>query len=442
MRAGFYFSSYSHMPLIQSFPTEILTEIFGELDFLSLYRAASVCRGWHSAVAGHQPFWADLEFYNPDLRRSDMVRLVLERGKGGDLDLRLMFDECRRNAQTMFRIHCFLKIISRHLDRVVWFTIHAPTWIWKIIIHVFQGQTFPKMRVLDFKAHDIWEHWQLPYAADSGEGLEVVVPPPSLVFPLPHDHMLEAGEVQGICLGSARLPNLYRFQIQRHLPDIRLDDDPARYHQPGYELNPWLHTWVASLLISGVCCPVVEDSVNIIIGPDDVPAPPKLQHLYLQNISATTTPDNTIEFDCTPFFSALDTSRLRTLGLDTFDCDSRAWGDFVRSTMIGSTPKFPCLEELLIRRQNFDGYSYGNIRRFLTAFPRLRRLVVKDCFKDIGGTWDDLMDTLEMFPGLCVDLKQLEVDDMEGDNMVVVRHDPLPLRLHMLYFSLPMVDCY
>jgi hypothetical protein len=159
--------------------------------------------------------------------------------------------------------------------------------------------------------------------------------------------------------------------------------------------------------------------------------PPTVQFLVLRDLCATPDDDD-FEYDCGPFFSALQTSRVHSLVIDALDLDSRIWDDFIGALTIND-PKFPLVTQLMLRQMDFAGMGYELVAFFLSAFPALEHFLIMDCFHERSSTWQDVIETLEMCPTLCVKLRELEVDDG-----FILRDDPMPFRDFMFDYDLPV----
>ncbi|KAJ6562349.1 hypothetical protein B0H19DRAFT_1259932 [Mycena capillaripes] len=410
------------MTLIQSFPPEILSEIFEELDFYSATFAALVCRQWHIAATGDSALWLTFGINNSDIERPDVIREIFQRSKGRPISLSLRFPatETPINYEALFTL--LRKVVRKHVHRCVRLFVYAHQEAWRVIVRALPKKaTFPWLLVLHLQNDDAVARWQIPR-----RGVPSPVPPADLVFPLPDGHQLWDIELQGVCLGDPQLPNLACLKINHDLADIVLDDG---------SLNPWLWAHASELLFQRMCVPALDYPRDT----DIEEAPPALQHLVLCELCATpldamdVDEDGEYEYDCGPFFCALNTTRVRSLYIDTLDLDGRIWDDFILALSAANSPKFPLATELKLRQMDFVGMHYEHIALFLWAFPALERFLIIDCFHENGGTWQDVIETLEMYPALCVGLRELEVDDG-----IILRDDPMPFREFMFNYDLPL----
>ncbi|KAJ6469177.1 hypothetical protein C8R47DRAFT_1024284, partial [Mycena vitilis] len=77
------------MNRIQSFPPELLSATFEQLDFRSATSAALTCRWWHAVASAHTELWLTLKIDNRDIGRQDVVGRILERSRGRPVSLSL-----------------------------------------------------------------------------------------------------------------------------------------------------------------------------------------------------------------------------------------------------------------------------------------------------------------------------------------------------------------
>ncbi|KAJ7677593.1 hypothetical protein B0H17DRAFT_1236088 [Mycena rosella] len=418
------------MPLIQTFPPEILSLIFEDLPDLSSAALASlVCRQWHDAAVADSELWLTIVICDKDIDRPEILGRILARSKGRPLALALRFPSSLHKQRDYEGLYSLLRhVVREHLRHCGYLFIHAHETAWTTVLGAFAGEQFPLLRVLDVRNYDAVAQWQTvcpippdPTVANIPLYVPAPMPPKHIVFPLPPGHRLFDAHTQGLSLGDIRLPNADRLCISHHFPEILVEG----------RLNPWL-CHASELIIQRMCVPGAE-----LVHPDDAPVPPtRLEHLTLSELRATPSgaidPDDVDEDDCGPFFSALDTSRLRSLFINAFDLDGRIWDDFIGALPVAH-PKFPLVIELKIRQIDFSWMPSEDIGFFLGAFPALQRFVIVDCFE---GTWQDVIEVLEMCPALCVGLKELEVDDG-----VILRDDPSPFREVMFYDELGNDAC-
>jgi hypothetical protein len=304
-------------------------------------------------------------------------------------------------------------VVRKHLRHCVRLFVYASQAAWRVLLKAFAGQTFPALLVLYLYNDDALAKWEIPRI-----GTAVPMPPADLVFPLPDGHGLWDAQLQGVSFADARLPKLYRLRINHDFPDMVLDDD---------RLNPWLFTHARELYFESMCVPVMDYALDT----DTEEDPPTVQFLVLRDLCATPDDDD-FEYDCGPFFSALQTSRVHSLVIDALDLDSRIWDDFIGALTVND-PKFPLVTQLMLRQMDFAGMGYELVAFFLSAFPALEHFLIMDCFHERSSTWQDVIETLEMCPTLCVKLRELEVDDG-----FILRDDPMPFRDFMFDYDLPV----
>ncbi|KAJ7481905.1 hypothetical protein FB451DRAFT_1237513 [Mycena latifolia] len=418
------------MTLIQSFPPELLSQIFEILDFP--YLAALVCRQWHDAATENSALWLTIGITERDIDRPNLLRRILARSKGRPLALGLRFPPLpdKRIDYYCMGLYSLLRFVVReHLSRCVSLSVHAPEVAWTTVLDAFAGEQFPLLRTLHVRNDDAVAQWEINFPltippAPAFEDIPIDVPAPMppkhLVFPLPPDHLLVDVILQGLSLGDAQLPNLDHLQITHHFPGMVVDG----------RLNPWLCAHAYGLSIETLCVPAVAYPTAQEI---EAAPPAAVKHMTLSELRATPSgsddPDAIDEHDCAPFFCSLDTSGLYTLFIDTFDLDGRIWDDFIGALFINE-PKFPLVTALKLRQMDFAGMSSSHVAFFLHAFPALIQFVLVDCF---DGAWQDVIEVLEMFPALCVELLELDVDDG-----IIIRNDPMAFREPMFYHELPL----
>lgn len=406
---------------IQTLPPETLSEIFEHLHLppstLSLpLVVAAVCSQWHQVATGNSELWLNLWITRDSIEYPEVLRRVLQRSKGRPIILGLRFPTPGPTESELDypALEALLRdILKENLQRCMCLVVHASEAAWDVILAVFAGETFPLLQGLYLQNADTFSHWQiLPLG-------ETPVPPRDLVFPLPVGHRLIQAHLQGVSFGNVPVPKLDLLRVGHHFPDIILDG----------RLNPRLFD-ATELQIERMCVPAVPDPNTAT--PIPGLASSKVEFLMLRELFAT--PDDTVnadasgEHDCGPFFSALDTANLRVLIIDSWDLYGRIWDDFIGALTIGQA-RFPRVEDLTMRRMDFEGKPYADVAFFLAAFPALRKLLILDA----GPAWEDVIAILEICPTLCVGLRELLVDDG-----AILRNDPMPFRDYMFEHALPM----
>ncbi|KAJ7119254.1 hypothetical protein C8R43DRAFT_1137137 [Mycena crocata] len=417
------------MNLIQSFPHELLGEIFEWLPFSSVAHCAGVCREWHVAAVGHSKLWTTIGITTEDAKRPDLVARVLARSHNRPISLSLDLSpeaistkdksiSAEEKSITPVARYLLLRwAIREHLCRCERLCIYAPQEAWTDILRAFEGETFPWLLTLYLHNDDAVEQWQLSCITDPDSTLAPadvpsLSPPHHLVFPLPAGHGVHDTLLQGVSLGDPSLPNLQRLQIDNEFPGIAVNG----------RLNPWLCGHARELLIADLCIPALDYPTAADM--ENKP-PAAVEDLTLRNLSITPREDmdedGSLQHDCRPFFEALDTSAVRSLCIDSLDIESRIWYDFIDVLADAPGPKFPLVEKLfLCAMVDFEGV-YDDVELFLSAFPALQALQLVASLDEI---WQDLMSVLEIFPTLCPGLRQLEV----GFGPVILRDDPMPFR--------------
>ncbi|KAJ7468259.1 hypothetical protein B0H11DRAFT_2046043 [Mycena galericulata] len=403
------------LPGIQTFPPEMILEILELLDPAEAIRAATACRQWHRAAIGKTAYWLRVCINETDIEDHDVLQRVLQRSRGRPISLHLNFPS-RDTAGTIIdalNLLTFLwNVVRGHLHRCTLLEVHAHQKAWRWIHFACTGQTFPLMHTVVLHNRDIPACWE---AEDS-----LSVPPIDIFFPLPRGHQLENAILQGVSLGyTFPFSNLQSLNISHHFPDLVLDG----------RLNPCLFASTTTLSFAGMCVPAMPPTVGTPAPQPDSP----MQTLVLRNLQAMPSDivdanDLDSECDCAPFFAALPTAHLLNLFIESWDLNGRIWDDFIASFPI-ATAKFPLVEELVLSSMDFQWMPYTTVAFFFAAFPALQRLILHDCL------WEEIIETLEVWPTLCPSLPQLTVD-----NLVILRDDELPFRNYMLEHELPVGD--
>ncbi|KAJ7468273.1 hypothetical protein B0H11DRAFT_2046097 [Mycena galericulata] len=400
------------LPRIQTFPPEMILEFLELLDPAEAVRAATACRQWHRAAIRNPAFWLSVRINETDIEDPDVLQRVLYRSRGRPISLHLDFPSRNTAGVSINLFNLLCNVVRGHLDRCILLEVHTHQKAWFWTRFACAGQTFPLLRTVFLHNNDIPACWE---AEDP-----LSVPPTDVFFPLPRGHQLAHATLQGVSLGyTTPFPNLHSLIISHHFPDLVVDG----------RLNPCLFASATVLSFAGMCVPAMPRTVGTPAPPPDSP----VQALVLRNLQAM--PSDIVnanladsECDCGPFFAALPTSRLRYLIIDSWDLSGRIWDDFIAALPIASA-KFPRVEELVLSSMDFQWMPYATVAFFFAAFPALQRLVLHDCL------WEEIIETLEMWPALCPRLPQLTVD-----NRVILRADELPFRNYMLEHELPVGD--
>ncbi|KAJ7435018.1 hypothetical protein B0H11DRAFT_2207922 [Mycena galericulata] len=406
-----------HLKRTHTFPPEMLLEILEYFDPAEAVRVATACRHWHHVAVANSSLWLSVRINETDIEDSDVVQRVLHRSKGCPISVHLDFPSPGSTGPPMnFRKldRLLWDVVREHMDRCTLLEVHAHKRAWPLIYTALPTQNLPLIRSVFLHNDDVPAHWQ---TVDSGlHPLPCYIP-----FHMLYADQLEHAHLRGVSLGNAPFPNLRSLIIEHDFHNIVVDDHGR--------LNPWLFASATELSFERMCVPAMAAAVG-------TPAPEPdstVQSLALRNLCAT--PNNTVdedgnleEYDCSPFFAALPTSRLRYLVIDAWDLDGRIWFDFIGGLPI-TKAKFPLVEQLVLGSMDFEGMSYANVAVFLGSFPALQVLIISDCI------WEDIIVALEMWPSLCPRLPELTLD-----NGVILRDDLLPFRNYMLDYDLPVGD--
>ncbi|KAJ7433765.1 hypothetical protein B0H11DRAFT_750476 [Mycena galericulata] len=347
------------LPGIQTFPPEMILEILERLDLAEAIRAATACRQWHSSAIGNSAFWVSVCINQTDIEDPDVLQRVLYRSRGRPISLHLDFP-LRNTAgalvdyDNLFRL--LRDVVRVHLHHCTLFEVRAHETAWSWIRQAFAEETFPLVRSVFLLNGDASPYWPI------GDALPM--PPSNISFPLLDAQQLVHAELVGVSVGHAPFPNLRSLIIKHHFPDLVVDEG----------LNPWLFASSTELSFEGMFVPAMSDTIG-------TPAPQPdstVQTLVLRNLQATPSgtvdeDGNSVEYDCSPFFAALPTSRLRYLIIDSWDLDGRIWDDFIAFLPI-TNAKFPLVESLVLSRMDFQWVPYADVALFFAAFPSLKRL--------------------------------------------------------------------
>ncbi|KAJ7172315.1 hypothetical protein C8R46DRAFT_1085511 [Mycena filopes] len=386
------------MSLITTFPPEILAEIFGaaSLDTHEITEISHVSRQWRSAVLGASELWVDVHLKDYDLDYPDIVLDYLQRSQQRPLRLQLELNSPQPTA-THMQTRAFLgAVVAPNLARCSSLTIQAERWVWEIILAVCgQHETFPLLRKLDIT--DLhWDH--------DGASLQ------NLSFPLPPDHPLEELAVNTMGVGDAVLPHLRVLRIGGHL--LRLIDPDGR-------IDRWLLDGPQRLELYGLPIPPMHFQTQ----EERSDAVSSVTYLKLGKVHASLSTQGT-QYDCAPFFDALETPNVRTLELESFY--GRAWDDFLFSLSVPTT-KYPLLTALVLRSFDFRerDENFARTRYFLRSLPGLESVVMVNC---PASTWELVLHVLMLHSTLCPSVSTIEVD-----GVLLERNEPLPFAIACLY---------
>ncbi|KAJ6534564.1 hypothetical protein B0H10DRAFT_2145698 [Mycena sp. CBHHK59/15] len=212
-----------------------------------------------------------------------------------------------------------------------------------------------------------------------------------IIFPLPRSGV-QCLRLQGVALGDARHPRLKRLRIDRRFPPSLA---------PDRQLDRWMLDTPTELILENFCIPHV-------VSPSTEEPASRIERLVLRQLIAplldAPDEDGNTEHNCAPFFEWLLPKNVRYLEIDYLD----------PSAASGRTSSSRC--------KRTRGRTH--------SFPALERMELVDCYE---GTWENMMEMLELYPETCPALRSLLVDeDEDGDGpTVVLRDDPLPFRAGM-----------
>ncbi|KAJ6552159.1 hypothetical protein B0H10DRAFT_2126203 [Mycena sp. CBHHK59/15] len=386
----------SIMNIIQDvFPPEILQDIFKYASFHGAIDISQVCHRWRAVAAGTQDLWVRMRVRSRDIAHRDVVSSFFERSKQEIISLKLDFKEPQPREEEFFWM--LVEVVKPHMARCYAMCITADFIEWRAVILAFRGEKFRKLRVLD---------------ADNAAPLSVA----HIIFPLPRSGV-QCLRLQGVALGDARHPRLKRLRIDRRFPPSLA---------PDWQLDRWMLDTPTELILENFCIPHV-------VSPSTEEPASHIERLVLRQLIAplldAPDEDGNTEHNCAPFFEWLLPKNVRYLEIDYLDPVGRVWADFI-VTLQKDERTYPCVVELKLRGMHFSGFSYDNLGFVIDSFPALERMELVDCYE---GTWENMIEMLELYPETCPALRSLLVDeDEDGDGpTVVLRDDPLPFRAGM-----------
>ncbi|KAF7292806.1 F-box domain-containing protein [Mycena indigotica] len=225
---------------IQTFPFELLSEIFRLLDPTYLDRrfivCSFVCRHWRQAALSDGTLWtmiriSEYDFYEE--KRNELLADLLTRSRTLPLAVVLMRFRGPNVPEYYDALEEFLyDVLKPNLWRIRRILIIAPQTTWPVILNAMEGEQFPWLERLCLRSDAVKtmyklqnaQHeriWQLPgdYPMPEVDDLPGI-PVFDLVFPLPHGHRLEVFDTQGISFGNAFLPQLQCLYIAHHMPQM------------------------------------------------------------------------------------------------------------------------------------------------------------------------------------------------------------------------------
>ncbi|KAJ7088445.1 hypothetical protein B0H15DRAFT_800920 [Mycena belliarum] len=417
--------------LIQTFPPEILSEIFAVTEIYEDPSCANavilshVCHRWRVAAVGDSEQWLCVSVCSRDVGRIPFLKTLLQRSKGRPISLGLDFWDLGRIKERV-GLWRLLTVLRTELARTRRLFIYAQWQAWDMIAQIFARDPYPMLAMLDVKlVVPPIQIFTIPPRAlssqppDPSSDLDPVpvrrAPPPPIIFRLPRNHpLLDRVRLNGVSLAGIPLPNLNIIRISgASIPNLL---------GPDGRLNRWLLDSAANLYFEDVVIPPMLSYVA-----QDIAARPQscVTHLLLSGLRASPRraapgPDGAREHSCAPFFDALYTPHVSCLELEHWARGGRAWADFL--AWLPLDLRFPRVLDLRITGMDLDTLAPEDVAYFLGAFPRMHHLRLAECRR---GTWEAALEALEIDATLCPKLRSIRV----SEEMSVYRDDPLPFRM-------------
>ncbi|KAJ7058499.1 hypothetical protein C8F01DRAFT_292329 [Mycena amicta] len=378
-------------------PTELLCIIFDLLEPLAFARATLVCRRWRSVAIGDARLWTNVTILAADVFRADVVGDVLARSKDRSITLDILLDH---DVDWVTLHHLLQNVIKSHLIRCHNLLIDAYRCTWPTIIHALREANLLYLKSLSLQVTDT-PAWQTD---DEENGLA------PLVFPLPKysSRMLSTVQLKGVSLSDNFYDIVDRLELVHRIAPTSLIGDDGR-------LSSSIFRYPRSLKLNRMRLPSMSEPLNTDKGPVT-----RLQSLELCELAASPIPEHLQqspedidrEYDCLPFFAALDTSCLRVLVIDCLDPAGRIWDDLIdlldNVNEPRNTPppaKFPLVYSLTLSRMDIGPEE--RLIPLFNAFPALICLQLNQCYSD---TCEIIVRCLQLKPELCPLVSQIVFD--------------------------------
>ncbi|KAJ7200306.1 hypothetical protein GGX14DRAFT_466604 [Mycena pura] len=382
---------------IHALPLEVLGEIFKMLvaNGAACRAVTQVCRRWRMGALGDSNLWREVTVSAKDAYHIPVVEHLLHLSKGRTIALTLNFHGFEQRERDRNALGALLSVVASHLGRCSDLRVKTDWDAWAMMTALFVEERYEHLVSLDLKLIH-------PPHTPTIERL------PPFPFPLSQGHRLQRISLRGM---STQV-----HQIFTHLTDIRIVNDvPCLYfwlRHPAERL--WLETFRVPASFPHI--PRHPSSAK-----STLPRRSPVTHLVLMGLRATRDgPHGDSELSCVPFFEGLRTPCVRVLEIVEWDPCSRVWGDFL-AVLVGSHNKYPLVAHLRLCRMHLVGLSYADTTRFLQALPTLETMRLERCYQ---GTWEKVLEVLEMDETLCPGLQEIR---LQGE-AVLCRNDPLPFR--------------
>ncbi|KAJ7510036.1 hypothetical protein B0H11DRAFT_1900433 [Mycena galericulata] len=355
------------MSLIQSFPSEILGEIFAAagLDEFDVNSASHVSRWWRKAALAASELWLNIQIRDYDSKHTAVVLDRFRRSSCRPISLKLQFTS--RESPTTPRENA--RVPRGHSpaqsSALPFFDCGGnPAELGCDFSHIWPG-TYPLLRTLDLMlVHFYTRENPQPDPAEE------------ITFPLPENHALEELALYTINVGNVVLPQMRV---------LRLGGLLAQLVGPNGRINRWILDGPQRLELHRLPIPRMH------LQTEEAPraSTSSVVYLKLSGIYASISAHGT-QNDCAPFFDALQTPLIHTLELEHFY--GRVWDDFLFA-LSTPKPKYPLLTTLRLKEFKFRKLSYASVGFFLCCFPGLESLVLTGC---PSSTWESVWHVLTL----------------------------------------------
>ncbi|KAJ7234045.1 hypothetical protein B0H12DRAFT_1239188 [Mycena haematopus] len=411
--------------LIQSFPPEILSEIFAVAQMspqdssVGAVLLSQVCHQWRQAAIGDSALWLEIVVGVADLHHVPVITELLLRSKERQISIGINIEDHPERKGDIKKLRRLLVLISSHVWRACQLFVYAPWQTWQIITKAFANEEFPNLSMLNVElvpSRVVRPGPRLIQPSPHGIlGPILHLPPPhqpTITFPFPRTHrVLEKVRTKDISLPDCLLPNLEVARISGNATPNLLGRDGR--------LNRWFLDGPKSLYFEEWQVPPMGAYRAQPIKDRETST---TTHLVLSRLSATPRlvpgNDGLFEWSCIPFFDSLYTPGIRCLHIDRWNLKGRSWNDFLW-WLLHRDIRFPDVVDLRITGMHFWTMDYALVAFFLGSFPRMRFLRFRNC---LPGTWEVALEVLQLDATLCPHVRGI----LLNDSLALLRDDPLP----------------
>ncbi|KAJ7628896.1 hypothetical protein FB45DRAFT_1028959 [Roridomyces roridus] len=376
------------------FPPELLLEILGHLvscdpqlfdslhmedhavRFRGIISATSICGAWRRLAIEDTSLWQRVPINSASTKNLHILDRILHRSKdrpiteltfvlGGDLDAH--------------QVKPVIDVVMPHLSRC------------ELLLLCMREYTCATTTMM----------------LNGAAAVEQEPEPLPIGFWLPSMHQLRECIMYGFALLPTSLPQLDRITIGVHCPNMVV----------GGGLNRHLFSRPRVLIVDseGICVPLMGNPTTTAVVAKQ--SETRLGFLVLENLRAT--PSETGEYDCAPFFRALDTFSLYQLKIINWHPTGRLIPDFLHAL---NQPRamFPKVVLLFVSGVQLSDTQEATAT-LLGAFPQVRYIKIHN-----SSWWEEhVIRVLEMFSQLCPKLRQVR-----GEDRLIRRPDGLPFPVY------------